>query len=47
VLANLGELHRGRGADDEARAVWHDALERLEPGSPEHDRTAQQLRLAG
>jgi hypothetical protein len=26
--------------------VWEDALERLEPGSPEHDRTAQQLRRA-
>jgi hypothetical protein len=25
----------------------HDALERLEPGSVEHDRTAQQLRRAG
>lgn len=44
VLANLGVLHLGQGHDEQARAVWHDALERLEPGSPEHDRTAQQLR---
>ena len=27
--------------------MWHDALERLDPGSPEHDQTAQQLRSAG
>jgi tetratricopeptide (TPR) repeat protein len=47
VLANLGALHLGQGHDEEARAVWEDALGRLEPGSPEHDRTAQQLRRAG
>lgn len=46
VLANLGALHLGQGQDDQARAAWHDALERLEPGSPEHDRTAEQLRIA-
>jgi tetratricopeptide (TPR) repeat protein len=46
VLANLGALHRIQGDDEQARAVWHDALERLEPGTPEHDRTAEQLRLA-
>ena len=32
VLANLGALHLGQGQDEQARAVWHDALERLEPG---------------
>ena len=47
VLANLGAVHLGQGDDEVARAVWEDALERLEPGSPEHDRTAQQLRRAG
>jgi tetratricopeptide (TPR) repeat protein len=47
VLANLGALHRGQGHDEQARAYLHHALEQLEPGSPEHDRTAQQLRLAG
>jgi tetratricopeptide (TPR) repeat protein len=47
VLANLGAVHLGRGQEEVARAVWEDALERLEPGSPEHDRTAQQLRRAG
>jgi tetratricopeptide (TPR) repeat protein len=47
VLANLGALHRSQGHDEQAQAYLHDALERLEPGSPEHDRTAQQLRLAG
>ena len=47
VLANLGALHLGQGQDEQARAVWHDALERLDPGSPEHDQTAQQLRSAG
>ena len=46
VLANLGALHRGQGHEEQARATWIDALERLEPGSPEHDRTAQQLKLA-
>ena len=44
VLANLGSLQRGQGHEEQARATWIDALERLEPGSPEHDRTAQQLR---
>jgi tetratricopeptide (TPR) repeat protein len=43
VLANLGALQRGQGDEEQARATWIDALERLEPGSPEHDRTAQQL----
>jgi tetratricopeptide (TPR) repeat protein len=47
VLANLGMLHLGQGQDEQARAAWQDALERLEPGSPEHDQTAQQLRSAG
>ena len=47
VLANLGALHRSQGHDEQAQAYLHDALERLEPGTPEHDRTAQQLRLAG
>jgi tetratricopeptide (TPR) repeat protein len=44
VLANLGALHLDLGHADEARARWVDALERLEPGSPEHERTAEQLR---
>ncbi len=47
VLANLGSLHLGQGQDEQARATWHDALERLEPGSPEHNQTAQQLRSTG
>ena len=47
VLANLGALHSGQGHDEQARAYLHDALERLDPGSVEHDRTAQQLRRAG
>lgn len=47
VLANLGALHLDLGDEDEARARWIDALERLEPDSPEHARTAEQLRLAG
>jgi tetratricopeptide (TPR) repeat protein len=46
VLANLGALHRGQGHDAQARAAWHEALERFEPGTPEHDRMARQLRLA-
>jgi tetratricopeptide (TPR) repeat protein len=46
VLANLGALHLDLGHADEARVRWLDALERLEPGSPEHERTAEQLRLA-
>jgi tetratricopeptide (TPR) repeat protein len=47
VLANLGSLHRGQGHDEQARAYLHHALEQLEPGTPEHHRTAEQLRLAG
>ena len=46
VLANLGALHRGQGHDAEARAAWNEALERFEPGTPEYDRMARQLRLA-
>ena len=47
VLANLGALHRGQGHDEQARAYLHHALEQLEPGTPEHHRMAEQLRLAG
>ena len=47
VLANMGALESGQGHDEQARAYLHDALERLDPGSVEHDRTAQQLRRAG
>ena len=47
VLANIGALHSGQGHDEQARAYLHDALEQLDPGSVEHDRTAQQLRRAG
>ena len=46
VLANLGALHKGQGDEEQARAAWVDALERLEPGTPEHERTEQQLRIA-
>lgn len=46
VLANLGSLHRGRGHEEQAQAAWNDALERLEPGTPEHDRTALARRIA-
>ena len=46
VLANLGALHRGQGHDAQARAAWNEALERFEPGTPEHDRMARQLHLA-
>ena len=46
VLANLGSLHRGRGHEEQAQAAWNDALERLEPGTPEHDRTTQARRIA-
>lgn len=34
VLANVGALHRGQGHDQKAKAAWHEALERLEPGTP-------------
>jgi len=46
VLANLGALHKVQGHEDQAREAWVGALERLEPGSLEHERTAQQLRIA-
>lgn len=47
VLANMGMLESGQGHEEQAKAYLHDALDRLEPGSAEHDRTAQQLRRAG
>ena len=46
VLANLGALHKVQGHEDQAREAWVGALERLEPGTPEHERTARQLRIA-
>jgi tetratricopeptide (TPR) repeat protein len=47
VLANLGALHHRAGRDDAAYRCWGDALERLDPSSPEHARIAERLRLAG
>jgi tetratricopeptide (TPR) repeat protein len=43
VLANLGVVHRQVGGDEAARFCWAKALERLEPGTPESERTAELL----
>jgi hypothetical protein len=43
VLANLGTVHRQVGGDEAARFCWTRALERLEPGTPESERTAELL----
>jgi len=47
VLANLGVLHHRAGRDDAAYRCWGHALERLDPGSPEHARISERLALAG
>ena len=46
VMANLGALNRREGHEQEAQACWQNALARLDPGSPERERIAEQLRLA-
>jgi Flp pilus assembly protein TadD len=43
VLANLGVVHHQVGGDEAARFCWTKALERLEPGTRESERTAELL----
>jgi tetratricopeptide (TPR) repeat protein len=43
VLVNLGVVHHHVGGDEAARFCWSRALERLEPGTPESERTAELL----
>jgi tetratricopeptide (TPR) repeat protein len=43
VLVNLGVVHRQVGGDEAARFCWTKALERLEPGTRESERTAELL----
>jgi tetratricopeptide (TPR) repeat protein len=43
VLANLGTVHQRVGGTEAARFCWSKALERLEPGTPESERTAELL----
>ena len=43
VLVNLGAVHQHVGGDEAARFCWAKALERLEPGTPESERTAELL----
>jgi tetratricopeptide (TPR) repeat protein len=43
VLVNLGVVHQHVGGDEAARFCWSKALERLEPGTPESERTAELL----
>ena len=43
VLANLGTVHRKIGGTEAARFCWARALERLEPGTRESERTAELL----
>lgn len=43
VLANLGAVHRRVGGAEAARFCWTRALERLEPGTRESERTAELL----
>jgi tetratricopeptide (TPR) repeat protein len=46
VLANLGVVHQHVGGDEAARFCWSKALERLDPGTPESERTEQLLRAS-
>jgi tetratricopeptide (TPR) repeat protein len=43
VLVNLGVVHQHVGGDEAARFCWTKALERLEPGTRESERTAELL----
>ncbi len=43
VLVNLGAVHRRVGGAEAARYCWTRALERLEPGTRESERTAELL----
>ena len=43
VLVNLGVVHRSVGGTEAARFCWSRALERLEPGTRESQRTAELL----
>lgn len=43
VLVNLGVVHRSVGGAEAARFCWARALERLEPGTRERERTAELL----
>lgn len=43
VLVNLGVVHHHVGGDEAAHFCWNKALERLEPGTPESERTAELL----
>ena len=43
VLVNLGVVHQHVGGDEAARFCWAKALERLEPGTRESERTAELL----
>ncbi len=43
VLVNLGVVHRSVGGTEAARFCWSRALERLEPGTRERERTAELL----
>jgi hypothetical protein len=43
VLVNLGVVHRSVGGAEAARFCWARALERLEPGTRESERTAELL----
>ena len=43
VLVNLGVVHQHVGGDEAARFCWTRALERLEPGTRESERTAELL----
>jgi tetratricopeptide (TPR) repeat protein len=46
VIANLGTLHEAVGRRDVAVAHWHDALAKLEPASPAHERLSRRLHAA-
>jgi tetratricopeptide (TPR) repeat protein len=46
VIANIGTLHESNGRRDLAIAHWHDALGKLEPTSPAHERLTRRLSAA-
>jgi tetratricopeptide (TPR) repeat protein len=44
VIANIGTLHESEGRHENAVLCWHDALAKLEPDTPAHERVAERLR---
>ena len=46
MLVNLGVVHHRVGGTEAARFCWSRALERLEPGTRESERTVELLKAS-